>query len=144
MIKKPVVFRRQVIRVRSMDSKTAGYPRFRLFTPNPPDFFLMGCSLTKKKQAGPTRLFFGIQAVKTSEFIERTLKLRPFLTSKIYEKCRPKTSEKPLKNLRGPRTFQEPLGGFPEVFQRFLILGFRSTFFVYFRCYGAHGFGFSS
>ena len=24
---------------------------------------------------------------------------------------------KPLKNLRGPRTFQEPLGGFPEVFK---------------------------
>ena len=41
------------LRVRSMDSKTAGYPRFRLFTPNPPDFFLMGCSLTKKKQAVP-------------------------------------------------------------------------------------------
>ena len=43
--------------------------------------------------------------------------LRPFLTSKIYEKCRPKTSEKPLKNLWRPRTFQEPLGGFPEVFK---------------------------
>ena len=28
-----------------------------------------------------------------------------------------KTSEKPLKNLRRPRTFQEPLGGFPEVFK---------------------------
>ena len=30
----------------------------------------LGC----QKQAGPTSLFFGIQAVKTSEFIERTLK----------------------------------------------------------------------
>ena len=30
------------LRVRSMDSKTAGYPRFRLFTPNPPGFFLGG------------------------------------------------------------------------------------------------------
>ena len=29
--------------------------------------------LDAKKQAGPTSLFFGIQAVKTSEFIERTL-----------------------------------------------------------------------
>ena len=29
--------------------------------------------LDAKKQAGPTSLFFGTQAVKTSEFIERTL-----------------------------------------------------------------------
>ena len=29
--------------------------------------------LDTKKQAGPTSLFFGIQAVRTSEFIERTL-----------------------------------------------------------------------
>ena len=84
-----------------MNSKSAGYPRFRLFTPNPPDFFFLGCSLTKKKpsgsacidasrlifqsavsfqirlvakkQAGPTRLFFCIPAVKPSEFTERTL-----------------------------------------------------------------------
>ena len=35
----------------------------------------------------------------------------------IYEKCRPKTSGKPLKNLWRPRTFQEPLGGFPQVFK---------------------------
>ena len=84
-----------------MNSKSAGYPRFRLFTPNPPDFFSLGCSLTKKKssgsacidasrlifqsavsfqirlvgyqQAGPTRLFFCIPAVKPSEFTERTL-----------------------------------------------------------------------
>ena len=37
--------------------------------------------------------------------------------TKIYEKCRSKTSEKPLKNLWRPRTFQEPPGGFPEVFK---------------------------
>ena len=68
-----------------MNSKSAGYPRFRLFTPNPPDFFLevfadgkkpsgSACidasrlifqsavsfqiRLVAKKQAGPTRLFF--------------------------------------------------------------------------------------
>ena len=32
--------------------------------------------LVAKKQAGPTSLFFGNQAVKTSEFIERTLNLK--------------------------------------------------------------------
>ena len=85
-----------------MNSKPAGYPRFRLFTPNPPDFFLLGCSLTKKpggsacinanrlifqlavsfqirlvakKQAGPTLLFVRIPAVKPSEFTERTLSI---------------------------------------------------------------------
>ena len=85
------------LRVRSMDSKTAGYPRF----PQPAGFFFEGVfadgkktsgsasidasrlifqsavffknRLVAKKQAGPTRLFFGTQAVKTSEFIERTL-----------------------------------------------------------------------
>ena len=40
-------------RVRSMNSKPAGYPRFRLFTPNPPDFFFLERSLTKKNQADP-------------------------------------------------------------------------------------------
>ena len=29
-----------LLRGRSMNSKSAAYPRFRLFTPNPPDFFL--------------------------------------------------------------------------------------------------------
>ena len=41
------------LRGRSMNSKSAGYPRFRLFTPNPPDFFPLGCSLTKKNPANP-------------------------------------------------------------------------------------------
>ena len=36
-----------------MNSKSAGYPRFRLFTPNPPDFFFLERSLTKKNQADP-------------------------------------------------------------------------------------------
>ena len=36
-----------------MNSKSAGYPRFRLCTPNPPDFFFLGCSLTKKNPADP-------------------------------------------------------------------------------------------
>ena len=85
-----------------MNSQSAGYSRFRLFTPNPPDFFLRvfadekktsgsACidasrlifqsavcfqiRLVAKKQAGPTRLFFCIPAVKPSEFTERTLSL---------------------------------------------------------------------
>ena len=87
-----------------MNSKSAGYPRFRLFTPNPPDFFLgvfadekkpsgSACidasrlifqsagsfqiRLVAKKQAGRTRLFFCIPAVKPSEFTERTLTKHP-------------------------------------------------------------------
>ena len=36
-----------------MNSKPAGYPRFRLFTPNPPDYFFLECSLTKKKPSDP-------------------------------------------------------------------------------------------
>ena len=74
-----------------MGSKTAGYPRFRLFTPNADKKKTSGTTsidasrlifqsavffknrLDAKKQAGPTSLFFGTQAVKTSEFIERTL-----------------------------------------------------------------------
>ena len=35
-----------------MDSKTAGYPRFRLFTPNPPDFFCEGVFADEKKTSG--------------------------------------------------------------------------------------------
>ena len=82
-----------------MNSKTAGYPRFRLLTPA--GFFFLGVfadekkpsgsacidacrlifqsavsfqiRLVAKKQAGPTRLFFCIPAVKPSEFTERTL-----------------------------------------------------------------------
>ena len=63
-----------------MNSKTAGYTQCHLFTPNPQDpphrsqqpiDFSVGCILFKKKQVGPTRLFFCIPAVKTSEFIER-------------------------------------------------------------------------
>ena len=80
------------IRGRSMNSKSAGNHRFRLFTPNPPDFFPWGVRwrktkqrirlhrsvsfqirLVATKQAGPTRLFFCITAVKPSEFTERTL-----------------------------------------------------------------------
>ena len=84
-----------------MNSKSAGYPRFRLFTPNPPDFFFLGVfadekkpsgsacidasrlifqsavsfqtRLVAEKQAGPTRLFFCMPAVKPSESTERTL-----------------------------------------------------------------------
>ena len=84
-----------------MNSKSARYPRFRLFTPNPPAFFYLGVfadgkktsgsacidasrlifqsavsfpiRFVAKKQAGPTRLFFCIPAVKPSEFTERTL-----------------------------------------------------------------------
>ena len=36
------------IRGRSMNSKSAEYPRFHLFNPNPPDFLFLACSLTKK------------------------------------------------------------------------------------------------
>ena len=36
--------------------KTAGYPRFRLFTPNPPDFFYLGCSLEEKTSGSGIRL----------------------------------------------------------------------------------------
>ena len=43
-----------------------------------------------------------------------------------------KTSKRFLKGSRSPK-----------VFQRFF-RGFWSTFFVYFRCYGAHGFGFKT
>ena len=35
-----------------MNSKSAGYPRFRLFTPNPPDYFFLGCSLTENMAFG--------------------------------------------------------------------------------------------
>ena len=48
-----ILRRRQRLRGRSMNSKSAGYPRFRLFTPNPPDYFFLGCSLTEKKPADP-------------------------------------------------------------------------------------------
>ena len=84
-----------------MNSKSAGYPRFRLFTHNPPHFFFgvfadgkktsgSACidasrlifqsavsfqiRLVAEKQAGPTRLFFCMSAVKPSESTERTLK----------------------------------------------------------------------
>ena len=72
-----------------MNSKPAGYPRFRLFTPYPPGYFFLECSLAgstcidasrlifqsavsfqirlvAKKQAGPTRFFAFIPAVKPS------------------------------------------------------------------------------
>ena len=96
---KPSEFTERTLRGRSRNSKYPGYPRFRLFTPNPPDYFFLGCSLTRKnpadplasmladwffsrlylfksawsqkKQAGPTRLFACIPAVKPSEGVLR-------------------------------------------------------------------------
>ena len=85
-----------------MNSKSAGYPPVPLVYPQPAGFFPLGVfadgkktsgsacidtsrlifqsavsfqiRLVAKKQAGPTRLFFCIPAVKPSEFTERTLK----------------------------------------------------------------------
>ena len=60
------------------------------------------------------------------------------LISKIYEKSRPKTSEKPVRHISYMFGHLKP-----EVFQRFLIVGFRShifdfrlvleSYFLYFR-----------
>ena len=51
------------------------------------------------------------------------------ITSKICEKCRGFWNEH-----QKPEVFQRFFRGFSGVFQGFLILGFWSTFFVYFRC----------
>ena len=102
-----------------MNSKSAGYPRFRLFTPYPPGYFFLGCPLTKKnpcidasrlifqsavsfqirlvakKQAGPTRFFAFIPAIKPSEFTERTLILGLGITDQFADFT---------KNTRRPET----------------------------------------
>ena len=89
-----VYYYKQLFTMRSMNSKPAGYPRSRLFTPNPPGFwgvfadkkktkrvrqhrcqpidFSVGCILFKTACLQKDRR---VQAVKTSEFIERTLNI---------------------------------------------------------------------
>ena len=57
--------------------------------------------LDAKKQAGPTRLFFGIQAVKTSEFIERTLKNQSASIDAGGTACFFFVSEHPIKKKSG-------------------------------------------
>ena len=45
------VYSVRLLRGRSMNSKAAGYPRFRLFNPNPPDFFYWGVRYRLKNQS---------------------------------------------------------------------------------------------
>ena len=103
-----------------MNSKSAGYPRFRLFTPNPPFLGVFAVAkknsgsacidasrlifqsavsfqirLVAKKQAGPTRFFAFIPAIKPSEFTERTLILGLGITDQFADFT---------KNTRRPET----------------------------------------